>query len=128
MGLGRYHQGIKTPTKITRTTFSLKSSLRAYLRPCWSEGYEWDGTDTNQLLSKGILEEPNFDQDKQTIRLPEIKIQTNFGIILALLDTAAEITCISENIFDQILATKQFISVLPITTERLRGAFGQKCY
>lgn len=45
--------------------------------------------------------------------------------VLALVDSGSEVSCISEEYYEKILA-KQSIPTLPVTSTHLRGAMGQR--
>lgn len=48
------------------------------------------------------------------------------GITPALIDTGSEVTCISEELWQELRGIKALIPALPVTAIQLRGAMGQR--
>lgn len=110
-GLGRFNQGIKNP-------IIAQANNRSQGLKCADEYYGTGST----LNIKWV--KPGPDQAKN-LQLPEIQVTYNGFKIKVLLDTGSDITCISEELFTDIIKPSE-PPMLPLRAVIIQGAFGPK--
>lgn len=114
-GLGKNNQGIRNPI-VTEAATEIYQGLK-----CKDEAYA-----AKSLANiKWVNAESGPEQQSTDKQLPEIKVYYKDIPIRALLDTGSDITCISEELFTDVIKPAQ-PPILPLRAIILQGAFGTK--
>ncbi|KYQ54046.1 hypothetical protein ALC60_07048 [Trachymyrmex zeteki] len=134
-----------TPIKATLTSETARQTVpprnvktARNNRPLNKESGDREITDWNEIVELEILRTQKILKDLETemlkeqnkkvkdLNIPFIEIKFNKVTVIALIDTGAQVSAITKDLYDELVETKEIIDIIPIRKFVLKGAFSER--